>query len=204
MRKNKTRIAIQKDGRLRDESFDFLKTLGIEFKRQNGRVLISPSVDKNIEALHVRHSDIPQYVQNGAADFGIVGANVLTENDFRVKHIKQLEFGTCRLVIAVPYGSKIKTIKHLTGERIATSHPNSLRRFLKENGLHASIVEIKGSVEIAPSLDLADAVCDITQTGRTLKENRLKELVTVYESKAVLIQSPHISSDSDKLFKHRI
>ncbi len=201
MHTSKMRIAVQKDGRLRDESFEFLKSHGIEFSDKKGRALISTSKNNDVEVLHVRHSDIPQYVQNGAADYGIVGANVLTESDFNVRELKELAFGGCRLVIAVPHHSKIKKIKDLSGERIATSHPNSLRKFLRENKLHASIVEIKGSVEITTVLNLADAICDITQTGRTLKENKLKELVTVYESKAVLIQSPHIDTKKKKILE---
>ena len=185
----KIRIAVQKDGRLKDETFAFLETFGLKFIFGNDRNLITSSTNNKVELLHVRHSDIPQYVQSGAAELGIVGANVLAETNFTVKEIKRLSFGKCRLVIAVPENSKIKTIADLAGERIATSHTESLRKFLKKNKIHASIVEIKGSVEIATELNLSDAICDITQTGKTLKEHRLKEIAVVYESEATLIQS---------------
>lgn len=180
------RIAIQNKGRLKAESVKFLKSFGINIT-DTERGLIGKCADKNAEILYVRHGDIPRYVENGVADFGIVGENVIYEKKFSIKKIRALGFGKCTLVIAVPKNSKIKTISDLEGERIATSYPNSLKKFLKENKINASIIEIQGSVEIAPLLGLADAICDITQTGKTLDENGLKRIIDVFESKALLI-----------------
>ncbi|EKD64291.1 MAG: ATP phosphoribosyltransferase [uncultured bacterium] len=182
------RIAIQNKGRLKEESVEFLKSFGLKILNSD-RGLIGKCEGQNVEILYVRHGDIPVYVQSGAADFGIVGANVLNERKFYVKKNKSLGFGKCKLVIAVPKNSGIKTISDLEGERIATSYPNSLKRFLKENEINASIIEVRGSVEISPLLGLSDAICDITQTGETLKENGLKKIIDIFESEACLIQN---------------
>lgn len=184
----KTRIAVQNKGRLKAESIKFLKSFGVDIT-DTERGLIGKCLDKNVEVLYVRHGDIPQYVQNGVADFGIVGENVLYEKKFSVKKIRALGFGKCTLVIAVPKTSKIKMVSDLEGERIATTYPNSLKKFLKENKINASIIEIRGSVEIAPLLGLADAICDITQTGKTLEENGLKRIMDVFQSEALLVGS---------------
>lgn len=184
--KNSLRIAIQSKGRLQKPSEKFLKSLGFKFKT-NGRNLIVQCKNKKAEILYVRNGDIPEYVGNQAADFGIVGENVLREKNKTFEIVQKLGFGACSLVIAVPKKSKIAGITDLEGERIATSYPNTLKKYLKKNGVNASIIEIKGSVEIAPSLDLADAICDISQTGRTLEENGLRIIATVLESQAVLI-----------------
>lgn len=189
MKQSNIKIAIQKDGRLKKDSLDFLKSLGLEFNSKPGRMLIAPCQNQNAEILYVRHGDIPQYIQSRAADFGIVGKNILFENNFDIKIIKKLKFGKCRLVIAAPIRSAIKKIQELEGERIATSYPNSLREFLKKRKINATIVEIKGSVEIAPALNLADAICDLTQTGNSLKENGLKPIATLFRSEAVLIEA---------------
>ncbi len=188
----KTRIALQKRGRLQEPSLDFLESLGLKFK-PNGSKLISPCLNADIEILYVRNSDIPQYVKYGVADYGIVGENVLVENKSRLKIVKRLGFGKCKLVVAVPENSDIKNIEDLSEERIATSYLNTLKGYLKEKGINASIVEIKGSVEICPFLNLSDAICDITQTGTTLKENGLKVIEKIMDSEAVLVQSPFFS-----------
>lgn len=190
MKRNNIRIAIQKQGRLKTPSLKYLDSLGLKFLEKNGKKLIVSCQNTNVEILYVRHSDIPQYVQDGAADFGIVGSNVLYEKDFNIKTIKKLDFGKCSLVIAVPFMSKIKKIQDLEGERIATSYPNSLRKFLSKQKISAVIIEIKGSVEIAPTLGLADAICDLTQTGNSLRENNLKPIATLFNSTALFIESP--------------
>ncbi len=195
MKQNNLRIAIQKDGRLRDESLKFLENFGLVPRVNSERGLTVECKDVvnfpglKVELIFVRHKDVPQYVQSNVADLGIVGGNVLFENDFSVKVVSELEFGKCNLVIAVPEESLLKNLDDVQGERIATSYPNSLKRFLSRNNISASIVEVSGSVEIAPQIGLADAVCDLVQTGRTLRENRLKSLFTVYESRALLIAS---------------
>lgn len=182
------KIAIQSSGRLSLQSELFLKSLGLEFEI-SGRELITPIEDGNIEILSVRDDDIPQYVAQGVADFGVVGENVLSEQRSPAKIVKPLDFCKCRLVIAVPVDSDIQTISDLESERIATSYPEILKNFLQDNAIKASIINIKGSVEVTPQLNLADAICDLTQTGETLKKNNLRILVTLFESQAVLIES---------------
>jgi ATP phosphoribosyltransferase len=190
MKRNNIRIAIQKEGRLKNRSLKLLESFGLEFSKELDRTLIIPCKNADVEILYVRHRDIPQYVQSEAADFGIVGDNVLYETNFNVTEIKKLDFGQCSLIIAVPVSSSIKNIQELEGERIATSYPNSLRKFLRKQNLNAAIIEIKGAVEATPALGLADAICDLTQTGSSLKENDLRPIATLFNSTAVLIESP--------------
>ena len=152
----------------------------------------------------VRYGDIPQYVQSGAADFGIVGQNILYENKFNIKVIKELGFGECKLIIAAPKRSPIKSPQDLEGERIATSYPNSLRKYLKKEGCGATIVKIRGGVEAAPAIGLADAICDLTQTGTTLKANGLKIISTVLESQAVLIESRFTTPKMERFKRERL
>lgn len=198
MKRNNIRIAIQKEGRLRLPSLEFLETLGLQFSKESGRTLVVPCQNADVEILYVRHSDIPQYIQSGAADFAIVGGNVLHENNFNVREIKKLEFGKCSLVVAVPIVSLIKKTEELEGERIATSYPNSLRKFLKKQKINAVVIEIRGSVEVTPALGLADAICDLTQTGNTLKENALEPIETLFNSTAVFIESPFENGQKSK------
>ncbi len=186
---NPLRIAVQSHGRLSEPSLEYLRSLGLKFKT-NGRALITPCDNFSLDILHLRDDDIPEYVSREVADFGIVGENVLYEKNSRVNIIKRLGFGFCSLVIGVPDDSSIQEVADLEGERIATSYPRILSEYLKEKGVNAAIIPIEGSVEIAPSLNLADAICDLTQTGKTLKENHLVSLVTILQSQAVLIESP--------------
>jgi len=192
---SRLRIAIQSKGRLQENSISFLKSQGLKFEI-NGRSLVTPCIDQEIDVLLLRNSDIPEYVHAGVAEFGIVGENVLQEKNTHVRILKKLGFGICRLVIAVPEDSPIQSVEDLEGERIATSYPKFLTKFLQEKGIHAAIIPISGSVEVTPELNLADAICDLVQTGSTLKAHGLKELVTILESEAVLIQSLHHTSES--------
>lgn len=185
----KIKIAIQNKGRLRAPSLKFLRSIGLKFK-SNDRDLLKCCENKNVEFLYVRNFDIPAYVEQNTCDFGIVGENVLLERESRLKIVKKLGFGKCSLIIAVPEKKDIKNISELEGERIATSYPNTLKNFLIKNGIKASVIKINGSVEIAPFLNLADAICDITQTGTTLKENGLKIIAKVLDSEAVVIKCP--------------
>lgn len=187
------RIAIQNKGRLRKPSIDYLKSLGLKFKT-NEKALILPCKNADIEILFVRNGDVPIYVEKGAADFGIVGKNVLEEGQFNFDLTKNLGFGICSLVVAAPKG-----IENLEEERIATSYPCSLKEYLKKKSINASIVEIRGSVEIAPALNLADAICDITQSGKTLQKNNLKILDSVFDSEACLI-----SNSNEKVLLEKI
>lgn len=178
-------IAIQRKGKLRTGSEAFLKQSNITL---HDTALRSQCEITGVNVLYVRNGDIPEYVRQGVADIGIVGRNVLVEKNSTVDIVESLGFGACRIVIAVPETSAIQTIADLAGERIATSYPNIVRTYLREQGVQASVIEINGSVEVAPELNLADAICDITQTGNTLKEHNLRELVTILESEAVLIK----------------
>ncbi|EKD78711.1 MAG: ATP phosphoribosyltransferase [uncultured bacterium] len=184
---NSIRIAIQSSGRLRDGSLAYLKSLGIVLPTRIGRSLLVQAKNVLVEIAFVRHRDIPRYVQSGVAQYGIVGANILYEYNTTVIPRQRLPFGDCRLVIAVPRDSGIKTIGELTGLRIATAYPNSLKKFLQANGIAATIVEMGGSVEIAPELDLAEVICDVTQTGTTLQTHGLVQLHTILESTATVI-----------------
>lgn len=196
----KLRIAIQKNGRLRYPSLDYITSLGLVFDPEDiNKQMVVGCLNAEIELLFVRNSDIPEYVKSGVADFGIVGENVLYERGDSLPIIKKLGFGQCALVVAAPLGAEIKTIQGLQDERIATSYPNSLKRFLVGNNINASVVVINGSVEITPALNLADAICDITQTGDTLRQNNLKPIATVLESQAVLITSP-FNNDKKEIF----
>ncbi|MDD5152913.1 MAG: ATP phosphoribosyltransferase [Candidatus Pacebacteria bacterium] len=201
MKRNNVRIAVQKDGRLRASSLKFLESLGLAIKKVDERALVAQCSNENVEILYVRHSDIPKYVLNGVADFAILGANVLYENSLELKKIKTLDFGQCSLKIAVPKESPIKNIIDLNGERIATSYPNSLCKFLQSQKIHASIIEINGSVEVTPSLGLADAICDLTQTGNTLKANGLRSIHTIFDSVALFVESPFEDSLKKKFIE---
>lgn len=189
----KIRIAIQNNGRLSDASLEFLRGLGLKF-RKNNRQLIVPCKNANVEILNVRNGDIPEYVSQNVADFGIVGENVLIERESKLKIEKKLNFGECSLIIAVPKKSSIKCVNDLKEERIATSYPRTLKNFLLKNKIAASIVDIRGSVEIAPSLNLADAICDITQTGTTLEKNGLKIIAKIFDSQAVVVRNSSFGS----------
>jgi len=169
------RIAVQKKGRLHEASMKYLSSRGLSFP-QNGKSLIQSSEDSDVDVLYLRDDDIPEYVMRGVADLGIVGENVLAERDKQLSIVAKLGFGECKLIIAVPKNSRMKV-------------PNLLSAFLKKEGVEAEIVSISGSAEITVELDLADAVCDITQTGATLAAHELVPIVTIMESQAVLIES---------------
>ena len=186
MNKDRIIIAIQKKGRLSDASMAFLKSLGIEFA-PNENYYIQKCRDRNIDLLLLRDDDIPLYVNRGIADFAIIGENMKIESGFDVEVIREFDFAKCSLVIAVPKNSSIIKPSDLEGERIATSYPQLLKTYLAKNNINATIISIAGSVEISPELNLADAICEITQTGETLKAHGLKPIVTILESKALLI-----------------
>jgi ATP phosphoribosyltransferase len=197
------RFAVQKSGRLCDGSLKLLDQWGVNAKRDGKDQLVVASPDGKFEILFVRSGDVPQYVQNGAADFGITGRNVIIEKKFDVNSLLDFDFAVCKLVIAVPDKSAFNNISDLEGERIATSYPNSLKKFLKKCGISAAIVEIQGSVEAAPELGLADAICDLVQTGKTLKAHNLRVVEEIYTSNAILIESPYMT-DSAKKFKESV
>ena len=183
------KIAVQKSGRLYQSSMDFLTSRGLSFSADS-RSLIRTCQNSNIDIVYLRDDDIPEYVSRGIADFGIVGQNVLAEKGLTLRIVTRLNFGLCRLVIAVPRCSRIRTVEDLQNLRIATSYPKVLTDYLEKRNIKTSIVVVAGSAEIAPRLGLADAVCDLVQTGATLEANDLVPLCTVLGSQAVLVGSP--------------
>lgn len=192
---NRLRIAIQKSGRLSDDCLKLLKQCGFEVDTKN-RSLIARAKNQAADFILVRDDDIPQLVRDGVSKLGIVGLNELEEKILcdeadgdRIKIIKRLGFSTCRLSIAWPKALTYNGLQDLNGKRIATSYPKVLRRFLQDNNIEANIVEMSGSVELAPSIDLADGICDLVSTGGTLESNGLKEVETILDSEAVLIRN---------------
>ncbi len=192
------RIAIQKSGRLQEDSLKLLKESGLHFS--NGKdQLKTQARNFPIELLFLRDDDIPQYVEDQVADAGIVGENVLIEKQKKNELVKRLDFAKCRLSIAVPRSENYTGISYLQGKNIATSYPVIVQQFLDKHGIQAGIHEISGSVEIAPGIGLADAICDIVSTGSTLLSNGLKEVETVIQSEAVLIATPGLASDKKQI-----
>lgn len=182
------KIAIQKSGRLNEKSVELLKNCGLNFENYKSS-LISPVSNFPLEILFLRDDDIPEYVQDGIADLGIVGENVIQETEVEVAYLQKLGFGKCSLKIAVPNNNQIQELNQLNGKSIATTYPVILDKFLKKNAIRAEIRTISGSVEISPGLGLADAICDLVSTGGTLKSNGLTAFADVMSSEAVLIGS---------------
>lgn len=181
------RIAVQSKGRLYDETMELLSEAGINLTAAK-RSLLVPSKNFPIEVLFLRDDDIPDSVSTGTADIGIVGLNEVLEKAKKVNVVRKLGFSKCRLSLAIPNGSGYTGLKWFEGKKIATSYPNILRSFFLEKGINADLHEISGSVEIAPSIGLADAIFDIVSSGSTLISNNLSEVVTVLDSEAVLIE----------------
>jgi len=194
------RIAIQKSGRLQEGSLDLLKESGLSFG--NGKdQLKAQARNFPVEVLFLRDDDIPQYVEDKVADVGIVGENIFIEKRKKNQLVKRLDFAKCRLSIAVPRSENYDGIKSLDGKNIATSYPNIVRDFLEKNGINAGIHEISGSVEIAPGIGLADAICDIVSTGSTLLGNGLKEVEVVLQSEAVVIANPDLVPEKQEILE---
>ncbi|HLT73982.1 MAG TPA: ATP phosphoribosyltransferase [Ohtaekwangia sp.] len=188
------RIAIQKSGRLQEGSLALLKETGLSFS--NGKdQLKTQARNFPAEVLFLRDDDIPQYVEDRVADVGIVGENIFIEKQRRNEIVKRLDFAKCRLCIAVPRTENYNGVQWLQGKNIATSYPVIVREFLNKHGITAGIHEISGSVEIAPGIGLADAICDIVSTGSTLLSNGLKEVETVIHSEAVIIANPQLDDE---------
>ncbi len=191
------KIAIQKKGRLSEKSLELFKKCGIKFSSKGSLKMHSSNFP--IELLLLRDDDIPEYVETGVADLGMVGQNEVYEKTDNVNELKELGFGKCRLSIAVRNRFEYNSIQDLDGSEIATSYPVILKKYLKEQGVNAKVHEISGSVEIAPSIGLADAVCDIVSTGSTLLMNGLKEVEPFMKSQAVLIGRPDMPEEKQKL-----
>lgn len=189
----KLKIAVQKSGRLQDDSLQILKECGISI--DNGKdQLKANAFNFPLEVLYLRNSDIPQYVEDGVADIAIVGENVVIEKQKELDVLQKLGFSKCRLSLAVPKEVEYTGLDYFNGKKLATSYPNSLQQFLKANNLNCEIHVISGSVEIAPNIGLADGICDLVSSGSTLFKNGLVEVEKVLVSEACLVANKNISN----------
>ena len=197
---NKLKIAVQKSGRLNEDSMKILKDIGISI--DNGKDQLKASAQNfPLEVFYLRNGDIPQYLRDGVVDIAIIGENVLIEKGNDLPIVERLGFSKCKVSIAVPKDSSANALKDLEGKRIATSYPNTVNQFLKQNNITANLHIINGSVEIAPNIGLADGICDIVSSGSTLFKNGLKEVEVLLKSEAVLAVSPKISSENKALLE---
>jgi ATP phosphoribosyltransferase len=196
----KLKLAIQKSGRLHDDSIKLLKECGIDISNGVNK-LKAEAANFPIEVFFLRDDDIPQYVEDGVADIGFVGENVVFEKQKKLEITEKLGFGKCRLSIAVQRNEQYTGIQFLEGKKIATSYPVIVADFLKSNNVNAEIHEISGSVEIAPGIGLADAICDLVSSGSTLFMNGLKEAEVILQSQAVLIKNNEIDADKTILLE---
>ena len=194
------KIAIQKSGRLYEDSIKLLKECGIELNNGN-KQLKTVAFNFPVEVYFLRDDDIPQYVFDGVADVGIVGENVFLETAKDISMVYRLGFGRCRLSIAVPKGMSYNSMRDLEGLKIATSYSTLLQNFLTEHEVNAEIHEISGSVEIAPGIGLADAICDLVSSGSTLFTNGLKEVETILRSEAVLAVNKQLSEENKEILE---
>lgn len=195
------KIAIQKSGRLYEQSVQLLKECGIELNNGNRQLKVK-AFNFPAEAYFLRDDDIPQYVADSVADVGIVGENVVFEKEKDLNVVSKLGFGRCRLSIAVPKNMNYRGASDLNGLKIATSYTVLLQKFLTENNLKADIHEISGSVEIAPGIGLADAICDLVSSGSTLFTNNLKEVEVILDSQAVLVSNKNLDEENRKILEN--
>ena len=194
------RIAIQKSGRLNQDSLRLLKDCGISI--DNGKDQLKATVRNfPMEVFFLRNGDSPQYMRDGVVDLAILGENLLAEKGSDLSIIEKLGFSKCRISIAVPKGVFFSEISDLEGKQIATSYPNTVKSFLAKNKVKAGIHIINGSVEIAPNIGLADAICDIISSGSTLFKNNLKEVIQIATSEAVLVQAPNLNKEKTELIE---
>lgn len=182
------RIAVQKSGRLTDKTLDLLQGIGLRFDDYKRSMLVTCR-NFDVELLLIRDDDIPEYVEDGVCDLGFVGGNVRAEDGVEVDVIRGLDYGVCRLCLAAPKNGSIKKVEDFSGKRIATSYPNLTRRFFEERGVQVELTTLSGAVEIAPRLEVADAISDLVSSGNTLKANGLVEIETIFESETELIQT---------------
>ncbi len=195
---SKLKIAIQKQGRLNEDSLKLLKSCGIYINNGKDQLKVS-ATNFPIELLYLRNSDIPQYIEDGVADIGIIGENLLIEKEKQVKIIKRLGFSNCKVCLAIPKEVEDDSLSYFEGKKIATSYPNTLKKYLKENNVNAEIHTISGSVEIAPNIGLADGICDIVSSGSTLFKNGLKETQVILRSEAVLVKSLKLNKEQEAI-----
>jgi ATP phosphoribosyltransferase len=192
------KIAIQKSGRLNEDSIQILKDCGISINNGIDQLKAEAS-NFPLEVLYLRNSDIPQYLIDGVVDIAIVGDNLLVEKGKGIQVVQKLGFSKCKVSVAVPKAFEYKSVKDLEGMRIATSYPNTVIEYFNSFGVNVDIHQISGSVEIAPNIGLADAIVDIVSSGSTLFKNNLKEVEIIYKSEAVLAVSPKVTPDVQKL-----
>lgn len=182
------RIAVQKSGRLTDKTLNLLEGIGLKFDDYK-RSLLVKCLNFDVELLLIRDDDIPEYVQDGVCDLGFVGANVVEEDQVDVEILQGLNYGVCRLSLAVPKDGSIKKLEDFEGKKIATSYPNITRSFFDRKGMNVKVITLSGSVEIAPRLEISDAICDLVSTGNTLEANGLDELINIFDSETQLIKT---------------
>lgn len=188
----KIRIAVQKSGRLNEDSLKLLKDCGISI--DNGKDQLKATARNfPLEVFYLRNGDIPQYLKDGVVDIAIIGENVLIEKGNDISIVERLNFSKCKVSLAIPKSIEYNSVKDFEGKRIATSYPNTVNQYLKKNNVSADLHIINGSVEIAPNIGLADGICDIVSSGSTLFKNNLKEVEVILKSEAVLAVSPKIS-----------
>ena len=204
MTNTRLKIALQKKGRLAEESFELLRKIGLTFVA-NGQYLVLRCPDFPADILLLRDDDIPAFVARGSADLGIVGQNVLWESGKRVREVQKLGFGACRLAVAVPKNSKFKTIADLKNSIIASEYPSSTKKFFRAKKIPIRLAELSGSAEIAPEMGVADAIADIVDTGTTLEAHNLIPLEPpIFRSEAVLVADPKLNSQKKKLLEDLI
>lgn len=197
------RIAVQKSGRLTDKTLHLLEGIGLRFDDYK-RSLLVRCRNFDVELLLIRDDDIPEYVEDGVCDLGFVGANVTAEDEADVTVLRGLDYGVCRLSLAVKKGGDIQSIADFTGKKVATSYPNLTGSFFKKHGVNVDLVTLSGSVEIAPRLQVADAVSDLVSTGNTLKANGLEEIETIFESETEIIKTNKPLSDGKQKLIEKI
>ncbi len=195
---SKLKIAVQKSGRLHEDSLKLLKDCGIAIN--NGKDQLKVVVDNfPMEILYLRNSDIPQYLEDGTVDIAIIGENLLLESQKQVAVVEKLGFSKCKVSLAVPKEVEEDTLSYFNGKRIATSYPVTLQAYLDKNNIQAEIHTISGSVEIAPNIGLADGICDIVSSGSTLFKNGLRETQVILKSEAVLVKSQQLSTQQEAI-----
>ncbi|WP_179004767.1 ATP phosphoribosyltransferase [Winogradskyella forsetii] len=200
---SKLKIAIQKSGRLNEDSLKLLKDCGI--KIDNGKDQLKVAARNfPLEVLYLRNSDIPQYIEDGVVDIAIIGENILIEKQKKTEVVEKLGFAKCRVSLAVPKPVETNDASYFNGKKIATSYPNTLQTYLDEHGIEADIHVISGSVEIAPNIGLADGVCDIVSSGSTLFKNGLRETQVILKSEAVLAKNSNLNAEKEAILEKLI
>jgi ATP phosphoribosyltransferase len=194
----KLKIAIQKSGRLNEDSIKLLKSCGINIKNGIDQLKVDVS-NFPIELLYLRNSDIPQYLEDGVVDVAIIGENLLIEKQKEIEIVEKLGFSKCKVSLAVPKEVEDESIRFFEGKKIATSYPNTVQAYFDKNNIKADIHVISGSVEIAPNIGLADGICDIVSSGSTLFKNGLKETQVILKSEAVLAKSKDLNQEKEAI-----